>query len=124
MIIYASRTGNVRSIANKVSIIDPTIPCSDMKTIVDVSEPFILLTYTTDLGKAPEEVISFMKQHHHLCRGVIASGNINFGKANFGKAADVISEMFNVDTLHKIDLRGKEADWHIVAKMYRKRFTS
>ena len=122
MIIYASRTGNVRSIVNRLLEIDPTIQCSDMKVSAGVSEPFLLITYTDKLGQAPEEVINFMKHHHHLCRGVVASGNTNFGKVNFAKAADLISEMFNVDSLHKIDLRGKDSDWQIVAKMYRERF--
>ena len=123
MIIYASRTGNVRSIVNRLFEIDPTIQSSDIKATADMSEPFLLFTYTDAIGQVPQEVISFMNRNHQLCKGVIASGNTNFGK-NFCKAADIISETYNVENLYKVDLRGKESDLHNIVKMYRERFTS
>lgn len=123
MILYASRTGNVRSIVNRLTMIDANIKCSDIKVTPDVSEPFLLFTYTDAIGKVPQEVIAFMNRNYHLCRGVIASGNTNFGK-NFCKAADIIAETYDVENLYKVDLRGKVEDLENIVKLYRERFTS
>lgn len=48
MIIYASRTGNVRYIVQKLGL-----PAMDLAEVVKIDEPYLLLTYTDGLGSVP-----------------------------------------------------------------------
>lgn len=59
----------------------------------------------------PKQVIKFLnvEQNRKWLRGVIASGNINFG-ADFGKAGEVISAKCQVPYLYRFELMGTEED--------------
>lgn len=119
MIVYASRTGNVEHIVGKLSKDIPTIK---LETTLIVEEPYFLFTYTDGLGDIPNVVKSFLifnELNRRNLKGVIASGNTNFGIENYCGSADKISERFNVPIIRKIDLRGNSDDVETIEKYYK-----
>lgn len=106
MIYYKSRTGNVRSIVNKLI----NIKCEELNDKLIVDEDFLLFTYTDGLGEVPEVVDEFMNINHKHCKGVIASGNTNFGHQYFCASADILSKKYNIPIICKIELRGFNSD--------------
>lgn len=115
MIIYASRTGNVRYIVSKLDL-----PSIEITESLIVNEPYIIFTYTDKLGEVPNKVEDFLQMNHKFCKGVIASGNSNFGKKMFCESADKISRQYNVPILHKVELRGFQHDYDLIVERYNK----
>lgn len=115
MIIYASRTGNVRYIVSKLNI-----PSIEINESLIVNEPYIIFTYTDKLGEVPEKVDTFLQLNHEFCKGVIASGNSNFGKKMFCESAQKISDQYNVPIIHKVELRGFQHDYDLIVEKYKK----
>ncbi|MGN5650855.1 class Ib ribonucleoside-diphosphate reductase assembly flavoprotein NrdI [Bacillus sp. Brlt_9] len=114
LIVYASKTGKVRSFVNKLGM-----RAVEIKDEVILTEPFVLITYTIGFGQVPDEVQNFLEDNHIYLRGVISSGNRNWGN-NFGKAADIISQKYrladgsNIPLLHKFEMAGTNKDIEIV----------
>lgn len=117
MIAYASRTGNVRHIVSQLQL-----PSIEIYPTLTINEPFILFTYTDGLGSVPEVVSQFMERNYRYCRGVIASGNSNFGREYFCKSATTISDRYNVPIIRKIELRGFPQDFDAIRSYYEKQF--
>ena len=86
MIVYASRTGNVRYIASKLNV--ESIEISEE---LKLNKPYLLITYTDGLGDIPAKVTHFLEQNEKFCKGVVVSGNSNFGHTVFGGAGDKIA---------------------------------
>lgn len=117
MIVFTSRTGNVRNIVTEKL----DLPHIELSEDLTINQPFVLFTYTDGLGKAPQKVIDFLNRdaQYRYCKGVVSSGNVNFG-ANFCKSADVISEMFDIPILGKLDLRGQQYQLDEITEKYNK----
>ena len=58
-VVFASRTGNVQSIVDRLSVDALEISSGDEA----VSEPFLLITYTDGYGDVPMEVESFLNSN-------------------------------------------------------------
>lgn len=116
MIVFASRTGNVRSIVNKLGL-----PSYEVANDLVITKPYILIIYTDGLGEVPLKVENFIANEENQAnlKGVVASGNVNFGM-NFCYAADVISHQYNVPIIRKIDLRGTQSDIDSIKEYYNK----
>lgn len=104
LVVYDSKTGNVRRFINKLNM--KAVPIQEQ---AQVDEPFILVTYTTGFGQVPERVMTFLEHNGKHLRGVSASGNRNWG-SGFAKSADTISEMFDVPVISKFELSGTNKD--------------
>ncbi|MFC5469158.1 class Ib ribonucleoside-diphosphate reductase assembly flavoprotein NrdI [Cohnella suwonensis] len=104
LIAFDSRTGNVRRFVDKLKV--PSIQIEETMTI---DEPFVLVTYTTGFGQAPDKVMSFLKKNHNRMVGVMASGNRNWGEG-FARSADAISALYGVPVLGKFELSGTSKD--------------
>lgn len=121
MIVFASRTGNVRYIVRKL---DKSIPTMEIIEGAEqfISKPYLIFTYTDGLGEVPERVSKFLDigDNAKYLKGVIASGNTNFGHNVFCFSADVISEKYNVPIINKIELRGYDKDIKIIEEAYEK----
>lgn len=115
MIIYTSRTGNVRYIVGELNL-----PNSEIEEGLVVHVPYFLFTYTDGLGETPIKVENFLKDevNRSNLRGIIASGNVNFGDL-FCQAAKVVSYKFNVPIIRKVDLRGTNEDINEIRKQYK-----
>lgn len=70
---------------------------------------FILLTPTSGFGEVPPAIDKFLQKNHDLLAGIIGSGNKNWG-VFYGKAADIISQSYNVPLLMKFELSGTTND--------------
>lgn len=117
MITYASRTGNVEYIIGKLNL-----PSMDIEKVDKVESEYILFTYTDGLGMIPPIVDEFLRNHHSLCVGVIASGNRNFGHEYFCGSADKINQKYGIPILRKIDLRGYPSDYEAIVEEYNNLF--
>ncbi len=116
MIVYASRTGNVSYIVSKLQA--ESIEITE-NLIMD--KPYLLITYTDHLGEVPQKVSHFLKSNSHLCRGVVVSGNSNFGHRVFGGAGDKIANAYQIPLVRKLELRGFQADYDTIQQFYETR---
>lgn len=91
------------------------IPLRPKSAPLIVNEPFVIVVPTYgggDISKAlPSQVRRFLNDHgnRRLLRGVIASGNTNFGDA-FCAAGDVIAAKCRVPFLYSFELTGTPED--------------
>lgn len=115
MIVYSSRTGNNRHIVDQLGL-----EYVEVKDGLSIDSPFFILTYTDGLGQVPEKVYRFMLDNYGYCRGIIASGNSNFGINNFCGSADKLSQEFNIPIIRKIELRGFKEDYQVIISEYNK----
>ena len=83
----------------------------------EVDFDYILITPTIGFGKVPEDVERFLGENHKCLKGVVGSGNKNWGN-RFAKAAEIISEQHNVPLLMKIELHGNTKDLIKFRKIY------
>lgn len=113
MIIYASRTGNVRYIVQKLGL-----PAKDLTEVVKIDEPYLLFTYTDGLGSVPPIVDQFMTANFDLCKGIIVSGNRNFGHAFFGRAGDLLAAQYGIPLIEKVEMRGTPANYEAITDYY------
>lgn len=104
LIVYDSLTGNVNRFINKVKLNN-----LKLSSELILKEPFILITYTTGFGQVPETTAKFLNNNHQYLKGVVSSGNTNWGKF-FGNAANIISDTFNVPLIMKFEMSGTEQD--------------
>ena len=104
LIVFDSLTGNVDRFVGKLSL-----PSQRITKGLVVKTDYILITYTTGLGKVPETTAGFLKDNSAYLRGVASSGNRNFG-SNFARAADEIAEKYKVPLLLKFEFFGVPSD--------------
>lgn len=114
MIVFASRTGNVRAVVEKLGL-----PSVEMTEGFVITEPFLLVTYTDGLGEVPQMVARFMAQNAAYCKGVVASGNQNFGHALFAGSGDQLTTKYGIPLVCKLDLRGRQADLEQIQSFYK-----
>jgi protein involved in ribonucleotide reduction len=114
MIVFASRTGNVRYMIGKLGL-----PSAEITEDLVIHCPYLLFTYTDGLGEIPLRVDTFLnvKENQDNLKGIIVTGNINFGDL-FCKAADLINQKYTVPIIRKIDLRGTDQDVLEIRKQY------
>ena len=117
MIAFASRTGNVRYIVSKLQL-----PSVEITSELIIHQPFIIFTYTDALGDVPYVVQRFMENNHNYCRGIIASGNSNFGHHVFCQSANKLSDTYKIPIIRKIELRGFQHDYDAIRDFYSKQF--
>lgn len=116
MIVYTSRTGNIRHIVSNLEL-----PSCELTNKLITNYPYFLFIYTDGLGDIPKHVTEFLSivENQLNIKGVIVSGNTNFGET-FCKPAEIISDRFNISIIRKIDLRGNDEDLFEIRKQYEK----
>lgn len=107
-IYYDSKTGNVKRFVDKINRLKNwnIVHISDT---VGVYERGHLITFTTQIGKVPHTTLRFMAQYAHCICSVSSSGNMNWG-VNFARAADILSQEYNIPVLIKFELSGLDRD--------------
>ena len=91
------------------------IPLHPKDPPLQVGEEYVLLVPTygggSVKGAVPKQVIRFFNDPHNrsLCRGVISSGNTNFGEA-YCLAGDIIASKLGVPLLYRYELLGTPTD--------------
>ncbi|MBQ9057877.1 MAG: class Ib ribonucleoside-diphosphate reductase assembly flavoprotein NrdI [Atopobiaceae bacterium] len=105
-VAYASRTGNVEAVVEKLGITDAVKIEDGTETI---EGEYIVMCYTDGKGIVPEAVEAFLKANPGV-KGVVASGNSERHADTFCWAADIISKEYGVPTIAKLDKQGTDED--------------
>ena len=115
LVYYSSRSGNTRRFVDRLGLAAERIPIEVDAPLLGPRAPFVLITPTyadgQGRGAVHKQVIRFLNDpetRRHL-RGVIASGNRNFGTL-FASAGDVVSRKCGVPVLYRFELAGTETD--------------
>ena len=97
------------------------IPEEDVIDLFDIDYEvdfdYILITPTIGFGQVPEGVAEFLETNHKHLKGVVGSGNKNWGE-RFANASEIISEEYDVPLLMKIELHGNKKDISEFKKIY------
>ena len=115
LVYFSSATENTKRFVERVGVPAARIPLKPTDEPLIVDEEYVLMVPSYgggDIKKAvPKQVIKFLNNEHNraLCRGVISSGNINFGEA-YCIAGDVLSRKLKVPFLYKYELLGTPED--------------
>lgn len=117
MIVYfSSVTENTKRFVDKLELPATRIPLFwnvDEPLIVDNEYIIIIPSYGGGSTKSavPKQVIKFLniKENRDLCRGIIASGNINFGEG-YLIAGKILSNKLQVPFYYGFELMGNEED--------------
>lgn len=114
LVYFSSKSENTHRFVQKLGLPALRIPLQRDEPL-EVSQPYILLTPTYGGGHAagavPGQVIHFLNDagNRSLIRGVIASGNTNFGSA-YCLAGAIIARKCGVPHLYNLELLGTPED--------------
>ena len=115
VVYFSSATGNTRRFVEKLGMRSYRIPLLPTEEPLHVNEEYVLIVPTygggSIKGAVPKQVVKFLNDEHNrsLIRGVISSGNTNFGTA-YCIAGDIISTKCNVPHMYKFELLGTPHD--------------
>ncbi|WP_291473985.1 class Ib ribonucleoside-diphosphate reductase assembly flavoprotein NrdI [Corynebacterium sp.] len=115
LVYFSSVSENTRRFIDAVGLPAERIPLRPKDPALQVDRPFVLVTPTYgggDLHKAvPRQVIRFLNDpdNRRWIRGVITSGNINFGEA-YCAAGRTIAAKCGVPELYRFELLGTHRD--------------
>lgn len=123
VVYFSSISNNTHRFIQKLGFQNSRIPYELDEEIV-VNSDYVLITPTYSgggeftSGAVPKQVIQFLnnKQNRDFCRGVIASGNTNFGNT-FAIAGPIISKKLNVPLLFQFELLGTTSDIENIQKI-------
>ena len=115
LVYFSSTSENTHRFVGKLGFRSARIPLRPKEAPLAVDEEYVLLVPTygggSVKGAVPKQVITFLNDSHNrsLCRGVISSGNTNFGEA-YCLAGDIIASKLNVPLLYRYELLGTPTD--------------
>jgi protein involved in ribonucleotide reduction len=115
LVYFSSQSQNTHRFIQKLGLASHRIAISPKDQDLVVTEPFILVTPTfaaaDGRGSVPKPVIRFLNNpdNRRLLRGVIGSGNMNFGKMYAVGGIDVAKKC-GVPLLYKFELLGTDED--------------
>ncbi|RNI16719.1 class Ib ribonucleoside-diphosphate reductase assembly flavoprotein NrdI [Paracoccus pantotrophus] len=115
LVYYSSASGNTARFVVRLGLAAGRIPVSPRDALPQPAAPYVLIcpTYADGEGRGavPKQVIRFLNDpaRRGLLRGVIGSGNRNFGTA-FALSARVIAAKCNVPVLYRFELAGDDND--------------
>tara|TARA_Y100000815_G_scaffold271667_1_gene298778 strand:- start:614 stop:1051 length:438 start_codon:yes stop_codon:yes gene_type:complete len=115
LIYFSSKTENTHKLATKLQASSQRLPIRANELPVRATRPFVLMTPcfadAHGNGAVPKPVIRFLNDPHNrkFLRGVIASGNRNFGET-FALAGKIIAQKCDVPVLYRFELAGTETD--------------
>ena len=115
VVYFSSATGNTRRFVEKLGFPAARIPLLAKDEPLRVREEYVLIVPTYGggnlKGAVPKQVIKFLNNEHNrsLCRGVISSGNTNFGEA-YCIAGDIVSAKLGVPHMYRYELLGTPTD--------------
>lgn len=121
LVYFSSTSENTKRFVERLGRPVTRIPLHPRtEGMIRVHKPYILIVPTYGSGRVskavPPQVIAFLNDpvNRSLIRGVISSGNTNFG-TEFCLAGEVISRKCKVPQLYTFELLGTEDDVRTVA---------
>ena len=124
VVYFSSVSENPHRVVERLGVPATRIPLRGVEGF-QVDEEYVLVVPTygggEQKGAVPKQVIKFLNDPHNrgLIRGVIASGNTNFG-TGYCLAGDIISAKCQVPVLYKYELLGTAEDADRVREGLRK----
>lgn len=120
VVYFSSISNNTHRFIQKLEVNNSRIPYNLEEELV-INCEYVLVTPSYSgggefkSGAVPKQVIKFLnnKQNRDFCRGVIASGNTNFGNT-FAMAGPILSKKLNVPLLYQFELLGTKNDVAII----------
>ena len=115
LVYYSSASGNTARFVARLGWPASRIPTEADADMPAPTRPYVLIcpTYADGMGRGavPKQVIRFLNDpdRRALLRGVIATGNRNFG-VTFALSGKVISDKCNVPVLYRFELAGNDLD--------------
>ena len=115
LVYFSSASGNTARFVARLGLPASRIPISPDGEMPATDRPYVLICPTfadgEGRGAVPKQVIRFLNDpdRRALLRGVIATGNRNFG-ATFALSGKVISDKCNVPVLYRFELAGNDLD--------------
>lgn len=115
LVYFSSVSGNTHRFVEKLGRDALRIPLHSRDEPLVATEPFVLLVPTYGGGPetkaVPKQVIRFLndERNRKYLRGVMASGNTNFGGA-YGIAGELIARKCQVPFLYRFELFGTPDD--------------
>ena len=115
LVYFSSGSGNTARLVARLGLDALRIPIDATAPLPQPQTPYVLIcpTYSdgTGRGAVPRQVIRFLNDpdRRALLRGVIATGNRNFG-VTFALSGKVISDKCNVPVLYRFELSGTDLD--------------
>ncbi|MFB6903915.1 class Ib ribonucleoside-diphosphate reductase assembly flavoprotein NrdI [Streptomyces bacillaris] len=129
LIYFSSVSENTKRFVERLGLPATRIPLHPRREgMPEATEPYVLIVPTYGggerAGAVPRQVIRFLnvEANRALLRGVIASGNTNFG-ADYCLAGRVISAKCGVPELYRFELLGTDRDVRAVREGLRKFWT-
>lgn len=121
VVYFSSVSENTHRFVGKLGYRSARIPLRRDAAPLTVDEEYVLVVPTygggSVKGAVPKQVIAFLNDPHNraLCRGVISSGNTNFGEA-YCLAGDIVAGKLGVPLLYRYELLGTPTDVDRVKK--------
>ena len=115
LVDFSSPSENTLRFVGKLGFPTARIPLRRTDPPLTVDDEYVLVVPTygggSVKGAVPKQVIAFLNNpdNRALCRGVIASGNTNFGQA-YCLAGDIIASKLGVPFLYRYELLGTPTD--------------
>ncbi len=115
VVYFTTKSGNTERLVRKLGVESTRIPYSTSEPLPLITKPYILITPTYGggslSGAVPSPVIRFLNNPYNraLIRGVIGTGNTNFGAA-YCLAGRIIAEKCQVPELAQVELFGTPED--------------
>ena len=128
LVYFSGATNNTHRFVAKLGDVaqdSVRIPLTATAEPLLVTEPYILITSTYGGGgraeqrdAVPKQVIKFLNvpENRALLRGVIATGNMNFGRT-YALAGEIISRKCGVPVLHTLEILGTPEDVEMVTSI-------
>ncbi len=117
VVYFSSKSNNTHRFIQKLALPNARIPKELEDDTLMMDRDFVLIcpTYAggngDTKGSVPKQVIKFLnvEQNRNHCKGVVASGNTNFGDT-YCLAGDVISAKLKIPYLFNFELLGTADD--------------
>ena len=113
IVYYSGVSEYTKRFVDKVGLPALRIPLEGSAPLLEVEEPFLLITptYATSKRAVPPQVVKFLNHegNRSLLRGVVGGGYKNFNSL-YAAAAKIVSEKCSVPFLHSYELLGEERD--------------
>ena len=106
LVSYYSLTGNIQKFLEKSSAknILPIVTGQEI-----INENSLLITSSIAFGECPPYVLQFTKNNHKFIKGLIGSGNKNWGSLYCG-AVKMLSTEYSIPILLQFELTGDIED--------------
>lgn len=108
MIVYKTLSGNCKRIIKKLD--EPSFEINGNNIYdFDSGQKFYLLIPTYEENYI-DDAWGFMDIYHENCKGIIGSGNFNFGDSMFCFTAIDMASEFNLPIIYKVENYGNKKD--------------